>query len=124
MTADASSSWRLAKAERFLAAAQRALDADDWETATSRAYYAVYHAMIAVLETKEGITRATWSHNFRPYFERYTYLGELRDDLEFLYRERIAADYLDDPLDEFRAEQALLIGESIRRQLTEVLGDG
>ncbi len=124
MTADASSSWRLAKAERFLAAAQHALDVGDWETAASRAYYAAYHAMIAVLETKEGIVRATWSHNFRPFYERYTYLRDKRVDIEMLYKSRVLADYSDVMLDATQGSHILATAMNIYDEMTRTLADG
>jgi uncharacterized protein (UPF0332 family) len=124
VTGDASSSWRQAKAQRFLAAAQRAVDASDWETAVSRAYYAAYHSVISVLETREGIVRANWSHNFRPFYARYTYLEGLRDDIDLLYRERLAADYRDEVLDDVRAAHALRIAASTCQRMLEVSGSG
>ncbi len=120
---DASSSWRLAKAERFLTAAQRALDAGDWETAVSRSYYAAYHAVIAVFETKEGIVRATWSHNFRPYFERYTYFEGMAEYMDSLYRERAAADYTKGPTTQAIAEECLHKADIVRNRMLEVLRD-
>ena len=38
----------LDKARQKLAAAQRAFDAGDWDDASSRAYYAAFHAVSAV----------------------------------------------------------------------------
>ena len=100
MTADASSNWRLAKAERFLSAADRALEADDGETAVSRAYYAAYHAVIALLETRAGINRRRWDHSqlqgaFRREFGAKGFLFSIRDSSDFdkLYEERLIADY-------------------------------
>ena len=42
----------LDKARRKLAAAQRAFDAGDWDDTSSRAYYAAFHAVAAVLRAR------------------------------------------------------------------------
>ena len=82
--ANAGRSWRVVKAERFLNAAERALESGDWETAVSRSYYAVYHAVICLLESKAGLHRGTWHHNqvqtdFRAHFTNPGYLFNMRD---------------------------------------------
>ena len=99
------SRWRIEKAERFLRAAESALASDDWETAVSRAYYAVFHAVIAVLETRARIRRARWDHDevqaqFRVQFARQGFLFNIRDaeDFEAMYRARLVADYQSTPL--------------------------
>jgi uncharacterized protein (UPF0332 family) len=90
----------LRKAERFLGAAERAFDAQDWETAVSRAYYAVYHAAITVLEARGGLRRRRWDHlqlqiDFRERFARRGYLFSIRqaDELASMYEARLTADY-------------------------------
>jgi uncharacterized protein (UPF0332 family) len=52
---DAAIRQMLRKARRKLAAATRALGAEDWDDASSRAYYAAFHAVSAVL-WKRGLT--------------------------------------------------------------------
>ena len=79
--------------------------------------------MIAVLETKEGISRPAWSHNFRPYFERYTYLEDMAESMDNLYRERAAADYTIGPTTPVTAQASVLKASQIRDRLLEVLRD-
>ena len=74
-------------------AATRAFESVDYETAVSRAYYACYHAIIVAFEVKMGLTRDHWPHNFRPYFDRFNDLAELRLVLADLYAARVKADY-------------------------------
>ena len=49
ITKDALSRYRLRRAEEMLASAQRELAAGDFASANNRAYYAIFHAMRAVL---------------------------------------------------------------------------
>lgn len=51
-TAASGRGWkeRLTKAHVFLATARTCLEQQDWDTATSRAYYAAFHAATAFLE--------------------------------------------------------------------------
>jgi uncharacterized protein (UPF0332 family) len=81
--------WRIDKAQRFLAAADRAFEAEDWDTAVSRAYYACYHVVIALLELRAGVRRRRWDHvevqtEFRQRFANRGFLFTRRDaqDLE------------------------------------------
>ena len=92
--------WRIEKAARFLRAADRAFAAEDWETAVSRAYYALYHAVIAVLEAKGGVSHDRWDHvqvqhDFRIQFSNRGFLFNATDAqiLERTYLERLHADY-------------------------------
>jgi uncharacterized protein (UPF0332 family) len=92
--------WRLQKARRFLRVARAALGDQDYETALSRAYYGVYHAVIVLLETKSGLVRRRWDHElvqleFRRRFASSSYLFTVRDarDLEDIYDARLVADY-------------------------------
>ena len=43
------SRYRLQKAKEMLASAKRDMDANDYASANNRAYYAIFHAMRAVL---------------------------------------------------------------------------
>jgi uncharacterized protein (UPF0332 family) len=105
VTSDASTNWRLAKTERFLRAAERALDAEDWETAVSTAYYAAYHSVIALVEARAGIIRRRWDHMqlrgaFRSNFGARGFLFTARDAANFdkLYERRLEADYESGPI--------------------------
>ena len=123
MTADATSSWRLAKAERFLTAAQRSLDAGDWETAASRAYYAAYHAAVEALEVQVGVRRRRWDHidlhrTFRLRLAKTgRYSVRTAEWLEQLHQARLLADYEKDPP---TARQSGVLVENARRFVQEV----
>jgi uncharacterized protein (UPF0332 family) len=115
----------LAKAERFLQAADRAFAAGDWETTASRAYYAAYHAAIAVLEIRAGLHRGRWNHldlqrEFRVQFARRGFLFSIRhaEVLEGLYEARLAADYEHAGLSARRARSVL---ENARHFYDDVL---
>ena len=80
--------------------ADRALSLEDWETAVSRAYYALYHAVIAVIEAKTSTRRRRWDHievqnSFIQQFTRKGFLFSTQDaaTLEQAYRNRLVADY-------------------------------
>ena len=45
-----------------MAAAERALAEDDRETCISRAYYALYHLAILLLEVRASVERRRWDH--------------------------------------------------------------
>jgi uncharacterized protein (UPF0332 family) len=81
-------------------AAQRAFEGGDWETAVSRAYYAAYHSIVAVLEVRGRVGRERWDHvqvqnEFRARFTNRGFLFNSRDAraLADLYEARIDADY-------------------------------
>ena len=93
---------RLEKAAAFLATAEECLRRGDWDTATSRAYYAAFHASVALVEIltgrrkrageqwKEREVRSEIARNFKaPLW------GGLRAHhiLDHLLAERVLADY-------------------------------
>ncbi len=91
--------WRMAKAQRFMAAAEAALALEDWETAVSRSYYAVYHLVVALL-IANGVVRTRWQHDtvindFRQRFSGKGFLFSGRDGgtLGALLEGRLRADY-------------------------------
>lgn len=53
---------RLLKAERFLRTAHLALRDGDYDSAASRAYYAVYHAFVCLLDLGADIRQERWDH--------------------------------------------------------------
>jgi uncharacterized protein (UPF0332 family) len=115
----------LAKAKRFLQAADRAFAAGDWETTASRAYYAACHAAIAALESSTGIRRRRSDHlelqrQFRVRFAQRGYLFSVRhaEVLERLYEARLAADYEREALLGRRVQQML---ENARRFYEDVV---
>lgn len=122
--------WRLGKAERFLRAADRAFDSEDWETAVSRAYYAVYHAVIALLEARAGIVRRRWDHvqvqnDFRTHFTRRGYLFTVRQagHFEELLEARLVADYEAERLRRGRAAELLRNAYALYERLLEEVKD-
>ena len=129
--ADASSAnWRLQKAERFMTAAQRALEAGDFETAVSRAYYSAYHALIALLEAKGGIKRRRWDHDqvrfeFRARFASRGYLFASRDaeDMDKLYENRLEADYGRAIFSARRVASSIERTRAFHNRVFEVIGD-
>jgi uncharacterized protein (UPF0332 family) len=98
--------WRLQKAGRFMTAATRALAGGDLETAVSRAYYARFHACIALLESRSVASpRRRWDHDqvrtqFRSHFGNagYHFTRRDADDMDKLYEDRLQADYGREPL--------------------------
>src|SRR4051812_9053952 len=93
-------------------AATIAFDASDHETAVSRAYYASYHAVIALVEVRVGRRRG-WSHRL-PEFARTTpELETLAQPLVDLYRLRVVADYESDLISLEQADAALALSRRI-----------
>jgi uncharacterized protein (UPF0332 family) len=81
-------------------AAERAFEISDYETAISRAYYACYHAIVRLLESRADIRCPRWDHvqlqsEFRRNFSSKGYLFSVRAarDLEELQASRLMADY-------------------------------
>ena len=100
MRATGDANWRLEKAGQFLRSAARAFLAEEWDTAVSRAYYAAFHAVIALLDAKAGLRWRTWGHaqvqhDFRANFSKRGFLFTKRhvEDLNSLYEGRLIADY-------------------------------
>ena len=129
MVRDADGHWRLQKAERFLEAAERALAAADFETTVSRAYYAAYHSVIALLEAKSDLgNRGRWDHSqveaqFRAHFTNRGYLFSRRhaDDLRDLLDARLVADYENRQPSLGRVEQHLVVARSLYQAVRQVM---
>lgn len=122
--------WRLEKAEHFLRAARIAFDMGLWEASVSRAYYAVYHAVAALLESKKGLRRDRWTHqqllnDFREHFARPGFLFGVRDarDLNRLLEERLSADYEHTRFERHRAQDSLKRAEELYHKIEEVIAD-
>jgi uncharacterized protein (UPF0332 family) len=112
-------------------AAALALEAQDYETAVSRAYYACYHSVITVLEGKAGMRRTRWDHTqvavlFRQQFGNKSYLFMRRDaDLfESLQEARLVADYEDEPPTQRVATRHIAAANALVARAREVLADG
>jgi len=88
------------KSRRALAAAQNHLTSGDFDFASSKAYYAVFHAMQAALLTKElsfskhsGVISA-----FNQYFIKTgVFPKDFSEKIEMLFKERQIGDYDYDP---------------------------
>ena len=125
------SDWRLEKAARFLQAAERAFINQDWETTVSRAYYSAYHATAALLDIKANLRRDRWDHSelrtaFRDRFARRGLLFSIRQaqDLDYLWEQRLVADYRRGNLRRRLAEQALRVSSDLNQRIIEVIRDG
>jgi uncharacterized protein (UPF0332 family) len=127
VTADDLPNWRLAKAERFLQAADRAFAAGDWETSASRAYYAAYHAVVALVESRSDLEvprRHAQLHNLLRSSRMASLMShEDTDDAFRLYQERLAADYEMGSLTDARAQDSIRrarqLCEKIRREIAD-----
>jgi uncharacterized protein (UPF0332 family) len=121
---------RINKAERFLSTAQLALDEGDADSCASRAYYAVFHALVLLFEAR-GNTRERWSHTevhkvFLLEFCNRGYLGFSKRDastLKRLYRARLDADYGLNVINLVRAERLLRQAASLFVKVQEVVGN-
>ena len=122
--------WRIGKAERFLESARQAFEQGQWETSVSRAYYAAYHLVAALLEARGPGPRRRWNHTqllnvFNDHFARRGYLFAKKDagDLSTLMQERLTADYEDVSFDEKRARRCLDRAEALCQKILEVVHD-
>ena len=108
------------------------METQDWDTAVSRAYFAVYHGVIEVMERRGGVPpRARWDHSqlrneFRSRFTNRGFLFTTRNaiDLDRLYEERLIADYERGPLNQRRARNSVTAAGNLLSRVIEVLGDG
>jgi uncharacterized protein (UPF0332 family) len=86
----------LAKASRKLAAARRDLDAEDWEDAVSRGYYAAFHAITAVLHER-GLSFSSHAQTLGAFNKECVRSGEFPADftrkLDRLMKDRQYGDY-------------------------------
>lgn len=86
----------LQKARRSLVAARRHIEAGDYDFASSRAYYAAFYAMQAVLLTK-NLTPAKHSGVIRAFNQYFIKTGifptEFSKSVGWLFSERQTGDY-------------------------------
>ncbi len=104
------SQTRMALARQFLDDAQHLLDQDRLWSATSRAYYAIYHATVALFEKsgfkpssfigKSGRPARIWEHPIvtKQFFHEFVRRRKLfpwrtGQEIRRLYSDRLAADY-------------------------------
>lgn len=123
----------LEKAERFLSTSRQALSAGDSETAVSRAYYGVFHAIHALLNEREVLGSHTEVINrCVQWNQRYTRLDaigpltggyrDLRRSLLGLQRWRNEADYQLGMTDETKARNAMEFADRLLRVVKESMG--
>ncbi len=110
--------------------ARHARERGHWETVASRAYYAVYHLVAALLETRADISRRPWRaetilRDFREQFTNRGYLFARRDSQAFdrLKNERYAADYDEAVFTEARAKRVFEDAEDLYERLLEAMKD-
>jgi len=86
----------LRKADRKLAAAERLLETGDWEDASSRSYYAVFHAISAVL-WKDGKSFSSHAQTLGTFNRDYVRAGAFPEGftriLNRLFKDRQKGDY-------------------------------
>jgi uncharacterized protein (UPF0332 family) len=110
------------KAFRSLKAAQRHIEEGDYDFASSRAYYAAFYAMQAILLTENlsfskhaGVISA-----FNQHFVRTaTFPKEFSKIITRLFRERQAGDYgFDLSISKHDAQEDIQIAETVVRAIT------
>ncbi len=132
-SAAAGRAWkeRLAKAYVFLTTARTCLEQQDWDTATSRAYYAAFHAAAAFLEQhpahpkkapdegrNEKEIRSGLSRHFRTTVKGGKRMHKVLEDL---LGERVAADYRAASVGERRARQSVNNAREFIREINDEL---
>jgi uncharacterized protein (UPF0332 family) len=123
--------WRIDKAGRMMRASQLARDAGDWETAISRAYYAIYHLAVSLLESKGGMTaRGRWDHDqvhtaFGSQFANRGYIFNSRDAtlLRELYQDRLVADYERTSVSQAQSQRRLTTTQSLYERILGAISD-
>lgn len=112
----------------FLAAGDVCLSAQEFASCVSRAYYAAYHAVAAVIEWEIGLSRRPWEHrtlvaDFRRLFCSKSYLFDKRDadDLDTLLSLRVDADYERSVIRGRVAERALVSATRLAEKVREVI---
>ena len=123
-------SAHLEKADRFLQASNRALRAADYETAVSRAYYTVFHAIRALVSGLENVkSHRQVIDRCVQWNNRYTRLNgvanlfrykSLQASLEGLYAWRLVADYDIEGVDTERAQEAVVYAHRFLARIKEV----
>ncbi|HEB11640.1 MAG TPA: HEPN domain-containing protein [Spirochaetales bacterium] len=115
----------IGKAFRSIAAAHRNVEEGDYDFASSRAYYAAFYAMEAVLLTKElsyskhtGVISAFNQH----FVKTDIFPKEFSKSISRLFRERQTGDYdFDLSIDEKDAKEDARIAEKIVNTIIQYL---
>lgn len=113
------------KGNRSLAAARKHIVEGDYDFASSRAYYAVFYAMEAVLLTKNlsaskhaGVTRLFNQH----FVKTAIFPAEFGKFIGWLFSDRQTGDYkLGLSIDQTNAERNVQLAETILQAITEYL---
>ena len=127
--------FRLQKAERFIAAAQSAFEHRHWEACASRAYYAVYHLVVALIVMRHAAMGrrpkrpvSEWHHipvrnGFLILFSDRGFFFSTRDGADYadLLAMREAADYQDSRFDRRLARRALETAEKLASKMRDAL---
>lgn len=125
--------YRLQKSEGFLRAADACYQVSEWESSISRAYYAAYHLVAAVIEAKIGFTRKPCEHdtllndfreNVGPSSKRPLFYKEDVERFDTLLSLRYAADYDDAFNNDVVALRALQRAKVLNQKIREVLENG
>jgi len=113
------------KAQRSLAAAKRHIEEGDYDFASSRAYYAAFYAMEAVLLTKR-LTFSKHSGVIAAFNQHFVKTGLFPKDfskyISRLFRERQTGDYeFDLSIEEKDAQEDVQIAEKMLQAITAYL---
>ncbi len=121
----------LVKARNSLEMARLCFEAGGYDSALSRAYYAMYQAALAALIyfdipiSEEGHTRGMrWEHDTVPIalMEYLGYSEELIDNLQDAYEWRVTADYLEDMTPPARAQLVIEYAQEMIQIVEEDIG--
>lgn len=111
--------------------ARLCFEAGGYDSALSRAYYAMYQAALAALIyfdipiSEEGHTRGMrWEHDTVPIalMEYLGYSEELIDNLQDAYEWRVTADYLEDMTPPARAQLVIEYAQEMIQIVEEDIG--
>ncbi|MGA1839591.1 MAG: HEPN domain-containing protein [bacterium] len=113
------------KANRSVASAKRQIDEGDYDFASSRAYYAAFYAMEAILLTRQLVfsKHSAVISAFNQYFIKTSIFSkEFSKLLTRLFRERQIGDYeFDLSIGKEEAKEDLKIAEKITSAITSYL---
>jgi len=115
----------IAKAERFLGTAEKAVELGDYDTCASRCYYAMFYLAEAALLTK-SITASSHKGVITLFGQHFVKTGifprELGKALSEAYDKRLIGDYATGlALSREEAEELLLTARGFVQQVTEYL---
>lgn len=123
--------WRVSKAEKFFGDAEEAFVTEMWETCVSRCYYAAYHLVAALLESRNSGIRRRWNHEtlistFEARFARRGFIFSRRDG-QFLHQllyKRYDADYNDVRFSRRDIQELFERTQALCKRLLEAIANG